>query len=126
MYNNRTYKRIWCPRGQILRHRYTRKNGTRVKASCIQDRGQPGKGPQYIYMSPKKRGMLKKYGYSLSVSDLYRKRALNLALKHMSYHTLLKRLVAIRTLHKSNSTYYTMLDTDITWLQSKHRNMNTL
>jgi hypothetical protein len=33
-----------CGPGKIYRTAYTRKNGTRVAGTCIQDRGRPGKG----------------------------------------------------------------------------------
>lgn len=73
-----------CPAGKILRDGYTatRKKKTilgrllnrgttyRVKASCIKNRGNPGKGPAVI--GPLKKGDLKDVGYDNS--DLAEKR----------------------------------------------------
>ena len=67
-----------CKRGEILRKGYTRKaytraDGTkvkevRVKASCINDKGNKGKGPKLFTL---RKGTLSQHGYSLDKKALH-------------------------------------------------------
>jgi len=34
-----------CPRGKVVRNPYTRSDGVRVRATCVPDKGAPGKTP---------------------------------------------------------------------------------
>jgi hypothetical protein len=102
-----------CPAGKILREGYTatRKKKTilgrllnrgttyRVKASCIKNRGNPGKGPAVI--GPLKQGDLKDAGYDHS--DLAEKRHMAL-IKAVSLYGPLstyRKLNAIAVLNKN-------------------------
>lgn len=37
-----------CSQGMIARKAFRRKDGSYVKASCVLDRGRPGKGPKIL------------------------------------------------------------------------------
>jgi hypothetical protein len=69
-----------CPKGKIMRKGYTRKDGSRVKRSCVKDMGKPGKGPKTL---PKieEEGLLRTYGYKLSDNAAKRKAVLQKAAK---------------------------------------------
>lgn len=49
-----------CPKGQIRRKAYVLKSGKRVKAKCIDDKGNPGKGKKLFTLD--KNG-LGRFGY---------------------------------------------------------------
>lgn len=105
----------YCPKGQIMRDAYVRKDGTRVKATCIKDRGNPGKGPRLFTI--KKNG-LSKVGYSLKDDKNTRHRALGKARKRMKYATLIRKLNAIRILHRNTNPHYSKkLKSDMDWLK---------
>jgi hypothetical protein len=74
-----------------------------------------------IIMSKEDIGMLTKYGYHLANSFEDRIKSLKKALKHTSHLTVLKRVNAIRTLHKSHPIYYNKLDKDMKWLQKYYK-----
>lgn len=93
-----------CKRGMILRRAYTRKNGVRVKSACIKDLGKPGKGSALI--GPLKSGELKKYGYSLKSGASRRHSALKKSVKAYGRGTLIKKLNALRVLHKNTHPVY--------------------
>lgn len=69
-----------CQAGEIKRKSYTRANGTHVKATCIPDRGQPGKGPKTLPPLDDKLH-LSNYGYSASIPEESRHRALRAAIR---------------------------------------------
>jgi hypothetical protein len=93
-----------CKRGMILRRAYTRKNGVRVKSACIKDLGKPGKGS--VLIGPLKSGELKKYGYSLKLAASRRHSALKKSVKAYGRGTLIKKLNALRVLHKNTHPVY--------------------
>ena len=83
----------------LRRSGYTRKNGTRVKATMIKNLGLPGKGPKLF--GPLKHRGLKEYGYfhvdNKPVTE--RHSALNRAMRSgVPRVTLIRRLGAISTL----------------------------
>jgi len=118
-----------CPPGKIRRSAYTRKayrrsDGTRVKesrvpASCIPDLGKPGKGKRLFTL---KKGMLSKYGYTLSETQDTRRSALVKAMKDgMSTGYLWKRLNAIQILNRNTHPKTAeKIESDMDWLRSKY------
>ena len=111
-----------CPKGEIKRvgFVYTKKTSkklVKVKPTCIEDRGKPGKGPKLITIPPEDEGILGKYGYSLKLNHEDRIKCLKKAFKENSHLKILRHLNALRTLQKSNEKYYNKLDKDMKWLQ---------
>ena len=92
-----------CKRGQIKRRAFTRKNGTRVSATCVRDMGKPGKGKKLFTL---KKGDLSKYGYPLKANEASRHRTLGKARKHFSYATLIRKLNALAILHRNTHPKY--------------------
>ena len=92
-----------CPNKTIRRKAYTRKNGTRVKSSCVKDRGIPGKGKKLFTL---KKGGLSKYGYRLSETRPSRQAALRKALKHIPRNTLIRKLNVLSILHKNTNPLF--------------------
>ena len=88
----------------IRRRAYTRKNGVKVRSACIKDLGNPGKGRALI--GSLKYGELKKYGYSLKSGASRRHMALNKSVKAYGRGTLIKKLNALRVLHKNTHPAY--------------------
>lgn len=112
-------KSYYCPSGQIMRDAYVRKDGTRVKATCIKDRGKPGKGPKLFTV---KKGGLSKHGYRLNASKRTRHQALGKARKKMSYSQLISKLNAIRILHRNtNPSYSRKIKNDMDWLKETRK-----
>ena len=115
-----------CPPGYILRRGYTRKyrsslahsgftvrrkgkvytvrpktQSIRVSASCVKDRGLPGKGPALGEGFGKlRKGDLVKYGYQYRLSDALRHRALKKAVKQYGKSTVYHKLNAVAKLSK--------------------------
>ena len=107
-----------CAKGMIRRKAYTRKNGIRVKSSCIKDMGKPGKSPKLFTL---KKGGLSKYGYHISNSAEKRHKALKKASKHYSYATLVRKINALSILFKNTQPDLAKkAKQDVSWLQ-KHR-----
>lgn len=129
-----------CGVGRILKDGYYRKaymkksyvknDGTKVSGSvvkpsfvpptCIPDKGKLGKGPKLFKI--KDTGMMRKYGYSTSATMKSRRISIDKAIKNNEKHEVLKRLVAIRTLNKSNDKIYNVLDKDVKYIQKKYFN----
>jgi ribosomal 50S subunit-associated protein YjgA (DUF615 family) len=78
----------------VHRKAYTRKDGTRVKASTfnIKNRGKPGKGPKLFTL---KEGRLERFGYPEQGRI-----ALSMAVRSNSALTVFRRLQALATLTK--------------------------
>ena len=93
-----------CKPGTIRRSAYTRKNGVRVKSACVRDLGKPGKG--HALIGSLKSGELKKYGYSLKSKATRRHSALKKSVKAYGRGTLIKKLNALRVLHKNTHPVY--------------------
>jgi hypothetical protein len=113
-----------CPKGYILRKGYTRRfrpsvktsgftvrrrgkvytvrpkaNAISVPASCIIDRGLPGKGPtEGEGIGKLRKGELIKYGYQYRLSDSNRERALNKAIKKYGALSVYRKLDAVAKL----------------------------
>lgn len=108
-----------CSSGMILRKKYaTLKKGTSVPASCIKDRGNPGKGPKLFTI--KNKGQLKAFGYSTNNSKISRHRALNSAMKIYGRANVVKKLNAVRTLTKNTNLLSSKIFAeDLVWARSK-------
>ena len=105
-----------CNRGMIRRSAYTRKSGVRVKSACIKDLGKTGKGRAVI--GSLKSGELKKYGYSLKSRAGRRHLALKRSVKAYGRGTLIKKLNALRVLHKNTHPVYShKAHNDVTYVQ---------
>uniref|UniRef100_A0A6C0DAI7 Uncharacterized protein n=1 Tax=viral metagenome TaxID=1070528 RepID=A0A6C0DAI7_9ZZZZ len=112
-----------CPKGQIERIGYTKKN-SKIKPSCIEDKGKPGKGPKLITIPHEDEGLLSKYGYSLKNSFEERIKSIKKAYKENSHLKILRHINALRTLQKSNEKYYNKLDRDMKWIQEYYKKTN--
>ena len=114
-----------CKKGFILRNKYTRKsyktkNGktikkTIVQASCIKDRGLPGKGKKLFTL---KKGELGKFGYKLSKKAEERRKSLKNSNKCIDKNTLIKKLNALSILQKNtNPVNSRKAKYDMRWVQ---------
>ena len=124
-----TYHTGVCKKGYELRESYvkkgyTRKNGvyinkTTVSASCVKNKGKPGKTANQYKVIPKlnPKNSLKEFDYSTNNNANKRFESLMKAIKKMSYRTVVLRLSAIRTLSKSNEAKYKIFNNDIKKLQ---------
>jgi hypothetical protein len=119
-----------CLPGQILREGYiaTRKKKTilgrllnrgttyRVKASCIKNKGNPGKGPAVI--GPLKKGDLKDAGYDHTDPAHERHRSLIKAVSEYGHLSTLRKLNAIAVLNKNVApTRAKIYRTDRDWIK---------
>ena len=109
-----------CPKGQILKKGYTTKKGTKVKPTCIEDKGKPGKGPVLFKIPKEDEGLLGDYGYELKISHEKRIKAIKKSIKANNSLKVLRYLNAIRTLNKSNERYFNKLDKDVKWVQNNY------
>jgi len=122
-----------CPPGQILREGYvaTRKKKTmlgrllnrgttyRVKASCIKNKGKPGKGPDVI--GPLKKGDLKDAGYDHTDPAHERHMALIKAVSEYGHLSTLRKLNAIAVLNKNVApTRSKIYRTDRDWIKKNY------
>lgn len=100
-----------CPAGKIKRKAYTTKNGVHYKATCVKDRGRPGKGPK-ILPAPKNTNHLSKYGYSLDESAQKRHNALKRAVDDKGLEAL-RRLNLIRNITATGTSNKAKLSRDV-------------
>jgi hypothetical protein len=118
-----------CKPGQIRRNSYkkgsyTKKDGTKVKASyvpsgCVQDRGKPGKGPK-ILPPVSKNISLSKYGYHLNKPVAERQAALRKASKALATLEVERRLNLIRNYSKWEPTNYKKLSADVEYMKKMY------
>ena len=109
-----TYRTGACPVNYILKEGYTRKaytkkDGTKIAetkidATCIKDKGKPGRtfkkdAPIHI----KKNDDLKKFGYSTDISSIKRHESLLKASKKYSYKSVALKISALHTLQKNTN-----------------------
>ena len=112
-----------CGRRQILRKAYTRRDGTRVHATCIKNKGLPGRTIASAKVLPKlKVGKLTRYGYHADKSAKARLAALSKSVRGVGYATTIRRVVAIRNYSEHNPRLLKIYETDIKNLQKKYRN----
>lgn len=104
-----------CPRGEIFRKAYVKKNGTRVAGKCIKDQGKPGKGKRLFTL---RKGTLGRYGYKTKFSTGARHEALRKAVAGESYAAVVRKLNAVSILQRNtNPSVYKILRSDMAWVQ---------
>ena len=118
-----------CQAGEIKRKGYNRKSyvsvtgahvkKARVPASCIKDRGAPGKGPKRL-PKVKAPGFLREAGYSLSLPEAKRHSALRKAAHKESVLEVLRRVNLIRNYSKAEKKNYSKLSKDVEYLKKLH------
>src|SRR3990167_6660134 len=105
-----------CPKGMIRRNSYTTYKGVYVPSTCIEDRGNPGKGPKLL--SGLKEGSLREYGYETGLSLAQRHAALKRAVLAYSPGTVVKKLNAVAVLNKNtNPSLARIFNADKTWVE---------
>jgi hypothetical protein len=111
-----------CPKGKILRSAYTRKDGTHVAATCVPDKGKPGKTPAADKVLPKlKPGMLGQFGYhdvkNLTLKE--RHAALTKSVQNAGYATTIRRLNAVANYDKlSDPVAHKIFRADMNWVRN--------
>ncbi len=88
-------------KGKILRKSHTKKNGRKVKSTCIKDLGLPGKGP--VILPKLQQGSLTKFGYSSKNSDIIRRNSLKKAVKKYTKPGVIHKLNAISVMTKNTN-----------------------
>ena len=110
-----------CPKGKILRKAYTRKDGTRVKSTCVPDKGKPGKtAPKNKVLPVPVKGALGKYGYHdiKNMTAAARHAALTKGVQDAGYATIIRRVNLIANYNKnSDPKTHKMMKSDIKWIQ---------
>ena len=102
--NKPFYSKKICPKGSISKKSFTRKENVKVKASCVKSKSLRAKEKKpKVYLSPLKKGSLKKYGYSVHDSLKKRHVALKKAIKKYGSSSTIKKLNAIKLLTKNTS-----------------------
>jgi hypothetical protein len=133
-----------CPPGEILRAPYTRKfsNSTKqsgynvkrgnktyriypkvssvlVKASCMKNKGLPGKGPKKI--GPLKEGELTRYGYNVHNTTEKRKVSLRKAIAVYGVTSVIRKLVAVANLTKRTAPEaHRIFVKDYRWIEKEY------
>lgn len=111
-----------CKPGQlrVRRKAYTRRDGTRVRATqfCAEDRGAPGRGPKVI--PPLKEGALGGPGF-LSKPERTRHKLLAASVERDGYRTTLGRLNALEVFGKRTFSQKELdtIEADRQWLVRK-------
>lgn len=104
----------------VKRKGYTRKDGTKVKATTykVADRGKKGRGPKDIKL---KSGGLGGTGY-LKRSTMGRKQKLGASVNRDGYATTMRRLTALGNLGTRTMTdaQRRKINADKRWLKKKH------
>lgn len=109
---------VKCKKNEILIHSYKKKSGIRVKSHCTPDKGAKGRTPIKKRVLPKlKANEFVKYGYSTKLSASKRLSKLKRACKDLTYASVLKRIVVLRSYNKRNPKVYAKFDQDIKALQ---------
>jgi len=108
-----------CKKGQILRKAYTKRSGSKVKASCIEDRGLVGHGPKTLPPLDKNLS-LSRFGYKLDKPEKTRRSSLKKASKKYSTISVLKRVNLIRNYSKSIPENYDKLSNDVDYLKKQY------
>lgn len=119
-----------CKVGQIKRVTYKRKgytkaDGTRVKATvvrakCIKDRGQKGKGP-YTLPKLKDNGFLTSEGYHLRLSLKDRQAALRKACRIHGCLKVIRHLGLVRNYSKSVKVNYAKYTKDLDYVSELYK-----
>jgi hypothetical protein len=113
-----------CKKNEILKKSYITKKGIRVKATCIEDKGNKGKGKKLFELD--KNG-LKKYGYDdvEHMTELQRHRALGKAIRDGNPLGIFRRLIALSVLHKNtNKKISHIFKSDADWIKTRKEYIN--
>lgn len=109
---------VKCKKSEIVIRSYKKKSGVRVKSHCTPDKGAKGRTPLKKRVLPKlKSDEFVKYGYSTKLSASKRLSKLKRACKDLTYASVLKRIVVLRSYNKHNPKLYTKFDQDVKALQ---------
>ncbi len=118
---------VKCKKNEILIRSYKKKSGVRVKPHCTPDKGAKGRTPLKKRVLPKlKKDEFTKYGYSTKLSASKRLSKLKHAVKDLSYASVLKRIVVLRTYNKRNPKLYAKFDCDVKALQKWRKSKKSL
>ncbi len=113
---------VKCKKNEIVIRSYKKKSGVRVKSHCTPDKGAKGRTPLKKRVLPKlKSNEFVKYGYSTKLSSSKRLSKLKRAVKDLSYASVLKRIVVLRSYNKRNPKLYAKFDCDVKALQKWHK-----
>jgi hypothetical protein len=116
-----TNKNNTCKKGEILKDGFVRKNGTKVEATCIKNRGAPGKGPESIKLNTNH--YLSESGYEnvKELSEKDRHIALEKAIKHKGHLTVIRSLIARANLNiRQDPVVYEIFKADQEWVSKKY------
>lgn len=111
-----------CAKNEIKRNAYTRKDGTKVKATCIANRGLPGKSNKKIEI--KNEGVLSNAGYDdiKNMNENQRHRALNKAIKEHGHLKIIRALGARRALlYRTEPNQSNIFGKDQKWVSAKYK-----
>ena len=120
-----TFRTGSCPIGLDLKKGYIRKSYVKkdgekiksiyIKSKCIKDKGLPGKLlKEYKPIQIKQGDALKRYGYKTSFTSKKRYECLMKAIKELSYTSVIRRLINLRTLTKNSDKIHSKIyDEDI-------------
>jgi len=107
-----------CPKGKIRKKSYVTKKGTKVRSTCVKNKGVKGKTPSSKKVLPKlKEGLLEKYGYKMANSKEKREKALSKAMEVEGELPVLRRVVVLRTYLKNEPLKFKKLDKDVKYIQ---------
>jgi hypothetical protein len=112
-----------CPPGKIRRAAYKTSRGTRVKSSCIKDRGAKGRWQtvrRMIGIGPLSTGDLTSFGYSHTKPAAERHEVLDKAVSRYGRASVIRKLSAIATYSKRTApTRSNTYRTDMHYVQKK-------
>lgn len=111
-----------CPKNTIRIRSYKKKSGVRVRTHCTPDRGAPGRTPRSKRVLPKlKNDEFAGYGYSTKLPSSKRYSILKNICRDLTYSSVIKRLVVLRSYNKRNPKLFKKFDKDIKSLQAWHK-----
>lgn len=133
-------KKTKCKPGEILKEAFTRKDhvrkkykrsdgtivkgskvkGSYVEATCIKDKGQPGKGLKTLPKLSGKLHLSKSYGYNLHKSDKSRHESLREAMKKNNPLEVYRHLVLIHN-YTADSQNKDILRNDVEYMKKLYR-----
>jgi hypothetical protein len=114
-----------CPKGQILREGYYRKEYTKngkipssyVPPTCVPDKGKPGKTPLFKRVLPKPtKNVLGPFGYSIDKTIDTRHRALKRASDYYNPLEILRHLNLVRNYQPKGSRAEKIMTKDVEFM----------
>ncbi len=111
-----------CPKNTIRIRSYKKRSGVRVRTHCTPDRGAPGRTPRSKRVLPKlKNNEFVGYGYSTKLPSSKRHSILKKICRDLTYSSVIKRLVVLRSYNKRSPKLFKKFDKDIKSLQAWHK-----